>query len=74
MPRKRVLAVDAYNVIDIFRKLGLSFEEIAALGFQIEGGARAQTHAGADFGVVRGGEAGRAPVTSIIGEGKEPKA
>jgi hypothetical protein len=37
MPRKRVLAVDAYNVIDIFRKLGLSFEEIAALGFQIEG-------------------------------------
>jgi hypothetical protein len=30
---RRVPPVDAYNVIDIFRKLGLSFEEIAALGF-----------------------------------------
>ena len=33
---KRVLAVDAYNAIEIFVKLGLSFEEIAALGFRFE--------------------------------------
>ena len=33
---KRVLAVDAYDVIDIFLKLGVSFEDIASLEFHFE--------------------------------------
>ena len=37
MPKKRVLVVDAYNVIKVLRELGVSFEEIAALGSHIEG-------------------------------------
>ena len=37
MARKRVVVIDAYNVIKVFRKLGVSFEEIAALGCRIEG-------------------------------------
>ena len=30
--------VDAYNVIKMLRELGVSFEEIAALGCRMEGG------------------------------------
>lgn len=37
MAGKRVLVIDSYNVIKVFRKLGVSFEEIAALGCRIEG-------------------------------------
>lgn len=37
MSRRRVLAIDAYNVIKAFRELGVSFEEIAALGCRIDG-------------------------------------
>jgi hypothetical protein len=32
----RLLTVDAYNVMAIFVKLGLSFDEIAALGFYMQ--------------------------------------
>ena len=32
MANKRVLVIDAYNVIKVLRGLGTSFEEIAALG------------------------------------------
>ena len=35
MADKRVLVIDAYNVIKVFRKLGVSFEEIAALGCHV---------------------------------------
>jgi hypothetical protein len=37
MASKRVLVIDAYNVIKVFRKLGVSFEEITALGCRIDG-------------------------------------
>ena len=37
MARKRVLVVDTYRVITVFRHLGVSFEEIAALGCRIDG-------------------------------------
>ena len=37
MSKKRVLAIDAYNVIKVLRELGVSFEEIAALGCHVEG-------------------------------------
>lgn len=37
MSKMRVLVVDAYNVIKVLRELGVSFEEIAALGCHIEG-------------------------------------
>jgi len=37
MLRKRVLVIDAYNVIKILRDFDVSFEEIAALGCRIEG-------------------------------------
>ena len=32
----RKLVIDAYNVIKVFRELGVSYEEIAALGCHIE--------------------------------------
>ena len=34
---KRSLVVDGYNVIKVLRHLGVSFEEIAALGCHMEG-------------------------------------
>jgi hypothetical protein len=37
MAGKRVLVIDAYNVIKVLREVGVSFEEIAALGCRIEG-------------------------------------
>jgi hypothetical protein len=37
MTNKRVLVIDAYNVIKVLRELGTSFEEIAALGCHIDG-------------------------------------
>jgi hypothetical protein len=37
MSKKRVIVVDAYNVIKMLRELGVSFEEIATLGCHIEG-------------------------------------
>ncbi len=37
MAGKRTLVVDAHNVIHVLRRLGASFEEIAALGCHIEG-------------------------------------
>jgi hypothetical protein len=37
MSKKRVLVVDAYNVIKVLRELGVSFEEIAGLGCHVEG-------------------------------------
>ncbi len=37
MSRKRELVIDTYNVIKVFRQLGVSFEEIAALGCRVEG-------------------------------------
>jgi hypothetical protein len=37
MSKKRVIVIDAYNVIKMLRELGVSFEEIAALGCHIEG-------------------------------------
>lgn len=37
MAGKRVLVVDAYNVIKVLRQLGVSFEEITALGCRVEG-------------------------------------
>ena len=37
MSKKRVIVVDAYNVIKVLRELGVSFEEIATLGCHIEG-------------------------------------
>jgi DNA-binding transcriptional MerR regulator len=37
MTNKRVLVIDAYNVIKVFRDLGVSFEEIAALGCHLDG-------------------------------------
>ena len=37
MSSKRALVVDGYNVIKVLRELGVSFEEIAALGCHIEG-------------------------------------
>jgi len=36
---KRILVVDAYNVIKVFRDLDVSFEEIAALGRGVLGPA-----------------------------------
>ena len=39
MAGKRELVIDAYNVIKVFRQLGVSFEEIAALGCRIDGEA-----------------------------------
>ena len=33
----RKLVIDAYNVIKVFHELGVSYEEIAALGCHIEG-------------------------------------
>ena len=35
MARKRELVIDGYNVIKVLRQLGVSFEEIAALGCQL---------------------------------------
>lgn len=37
MGRKRELLIDAFNVIRVFRELGVSFEEIANLGCRIDG-------------------------------------
>jgi len=37
MGRKRELAIDAYNVIKVFRQLGVSFEDICSLGCSIDG-------------------------------------
>jgi hypothetical protein len=37
MSKKRVLVVDDYNVIKLLCELGVSFEEIAAVGCRIEG-------------------------------------
>jgi len=37
MARKRELVIDAYNVIKVFRQLGVSFEEICSLGCSIDG-------------------------------------
>ena len=37
MSKKRVLVFDGYNVIKLLRELGVSYEEIAALGCHIEG-------------------------------------
>jgi len=37
MSGKRILVIDAYNVIKVLRELGVSFEEIAALGCRIDG-------------------------------------
>jgi hypothetical protein len=37
MARKRELIIDAYNVIKVFRQLGVSFEEICSLGCSING-------------------------------------
>jgi hypothetical protein len=37
MTAKRVLVIEAYNVIKVFRELDVSFEEIARLGCRIEG-------------------------------------
>ena len=37
MASKRVLVIDAYNVMKVFREFGVSFDEIAALGCRIEG-------------------------------------
>jgi hypothetical protein len=37
MSNKRVLVVDAYNVIKVLRQLGASFAEVAALDCRIEG-------------------------------------
>ena len=39
MANTRVLVIEAYNVIKVLRGLGVSFEEIAALGCHIEGEA-----------------------------------
>jgi hypothetical protein len=39
MSKKRVLVVEAYNVIKVLRELGVSFEAIAALGCHVEGEA-----------------------------------
>jgi hypothetical protein len=37
MGRKRELVIDAYNVIKVFRKLGVSFEDICSFGCSIAG-------------------------------------
>ena len=37
MAEKRILVVDAYNVIKVLRGLGVSYEDVAALGCHIEG-------------------------------------
>jgi hypothetical protein len=37
MATKRVLVLDTYHVITVFRDLGVSFEEIAALGRRVDG-------------------------------------
>ena len=37
MANKRMLVVDAYNVIHVLRRLGASFEEIAGLGWRVDG-------------------------------------
>ena len=37
MARKRELVIDAYNVIKVFRQLGVSFEDICSLGCSIDG-------------------------------------
>jgi hypothetical protein len=37
MGRKRELIIDAYNVIKVFRQLGVSFEDICSFGCSIEG-------------------------------------
>jgi hypothetical protein len=71
---KRVLAVDAYHVIDVFRELGLSFEEIAALGFQFEDEPDRKLTAGLISDWYKEEKRERAPATAIIDEGKEPKA
>jgi hypothetical protein len=37
MSKKRVLVIDAFNVVKVLRELGVSFEDIAALGCHVEG-------------------------------------
>lgn len=37
MSKKRVLVVDAHNVITVLRRLGVSFEEISGLGCHFKG-------------------------------------
>jgi hypothetical protein len=37
MSKKRVLVVNAYNVIKVLRELGVSFKEIATVGCHVEG-------------------------------------
>ena len=37
MSRKRELIIDAYNVIKVFRQLGVSFEDICSFGCSIAG-------------------------------------
>jgi hypothetical protein len=37
MARKRELVIDAYNVIKVFRQLGVSFEDICSFGCSITG-------------------------------------
>ena len=37
MGRKRELLIDAYNVIKVFRQLGVSYEDICSFGCSIAG-------------------------------------
>jgi hypothetical protein len=66
---KRVLAVDAYNVIDIFQKLGLSFEEIAARRFHLKDEPDRKLTAGLIAVWNEEEKRERAPATAIIDGG-----
>jgi hypothetical protein len=71
---KRALAVDAYHVIEIFRKLGLSFEEIAALGFHLEDEPDRKLTPALIAVWYEEEKRERAPLATIIDKDKEPKA
>ena len=71
---KRILAVDAYNVIEIFRKLELSFEEIAALGFHLEDEPDRKLTPELIAVWYEEEKRERVPLTTIIDKDKEPKA
>jgi hypothetical protein len=70
---KRVLAVDAYDVIDIFLKLGVSFEDIASLEFHFEDEPDRRLTAEFIAAWYEEEKRERAPARGMIGEGKKPK-
>lgn len=74
MARKRLLVADPYNVIAIFRKLGVSFEEIAALGFEIEGEPDCKVTGKLLEAWFEEQKLDRTPTAGILTRGKKPRA